>query len=202
MTITPSNLAAFVADTRIAIYEEEQRLNAADARIGDGDTGSMLRRVIDAMAKVDTARAASLADAAMALAQAAMKETGSSLGTLIATAAMAFAKAAKAADNEISANNIGRVVSEMRDSVAARGKALPGDKTVIDSLDAIAVALNTDAAANRSTAAKAANDALDAFRGKPCRIGRARMFPERSTGADDPGMLAIALILQHVTMTQ
>lgn len=200
MTIIPSNLAAFVADARNAIYEEEQRLNAADARIGDGDTGSMLRRVIDAMANTDTAGAASLADAAMDLAQAAMKETGSSLGTLIATASMALAKAAKTADNEISAKNISRVVAEMRDSVAARGKAKPGDKTVIDSLDAIAMALNAGPA-NRQTAAKAANDALDAFRDKPCRIGRARMFPERSTDADDPGMLAIALVLQHMTKT-
>ncbi|WP_299655299.1 DAK2 domain-containing protein [uncultured Jannaschia sp.] len=201
MTLTPKDVAAFVANAHAAIHEEEQHLNAADANVGDGDTGSMLRRVVDAMAKIDTAGAASLADAAMGLAQAAMKETGSSLGTLVATAAMTLAKAAKSADGDIGAGDMGRVVAEMRDAVAARGKAAPGDKTVIDSLDAIAAALD-EGPANRATAARAAADALDAFRDKPCRIGRARMFPERSTGADDPGMLAIARVLNHATVTQ
>ena len=106
MTVTPSDLAEFVADAQAAIHEEEQRLNAADAKLGDGDTGSMLCRVIDAMVGTDTVGAASLADAAMGLAQAAMKETGSSLGTLVATAAMALAKAAKSADGEIGASDM------------------------------------------------------------------------------------------------
>lgn len=201
MTITPSNLEAFVVDARTVIHKEEQRLNAADAKLGDGDTGSMLSRVLDAMAKSDTAETANLTDAAMGLAQAAMKETGSSLGTLIATASVALAHAAKSADGKIGAADMGRVVAEMRDSVAARGKAASGDKTVIDSLDAIAAALNVGPA-NRTTAAKAAADALDAFRDKPCRTGRARMFPQRSTGADDPGMLAIALVLNNATVTK
>ena len=54
MTVTPSDLAEFVADAQAAIHEEEQRLNAADAKLGDGDTGSMLCRVIDAMVGTDT----------------------------------------------------------------------------------------------------------------------------------------------------
>lgn len=161
----------------------------------------MLCRVIDAMVGTDTVGAASLADAAMGLAQAAMKETGSSLGTLVATAAMALAKAAKSADGEIGASDMGRVVTEMRNAVAARGKAASGDKTIVDSLDAIATALNSGTP-DHTTAAKAAADTLEAFRNTPCRIGRARMFPERSIGSDDPGMLAIALVLKHATMKQ
>jgi len=32
---------------------------------------------------------------------------------------------------------------------------------------------------------------LDEFRDKPNKLGRARMFGEKSAGLDDPGMLAI-----------
>ncbi|MCB8838059.1 DAK2 domain-containing protein [Aurantimonas sp. VKM B-3413] len=192
--MTTHDLAGFVAQANEAVQQEEQRLNAADAKLGDGDTGSMLRRVLAAMAKVDVAGAAGLSEAAMALAQAAMKETGSSLGTLVATAAMTFAKEAKAAGNRIEADDMGRVVSAMCDAVASRGRAATGDKTVIDSLDAIARALSAGPA-TLAGAERAARDALDAFRALPCKVGRARMFPEKSTGADDPGMLAIALLL-------
>lgn len=196
MIITIDDLATFIAGMEEAVRREEQHLNAADARLGDGDTGSMLRRVLSAMAKADLRSAAGLSEAAMTLSQAAMKETGSSLGTLVATAAMTFSKEVKAGGNVVEASQMGRIVGVMRDAVAARGRSALGDKTVTDSLDAISRAL-TAGPATLVTAREAACEALDAFRLRPCKVGRARMFPERSMGADDPGMLAIALLLAH-----
>jgi hypothetical protein len=38
---------------------------------------------------------------------------------------------------------------------------------------------------------------LEHFQPLPCKIGRARLFPEKSTGSHDPGMLAIALLLER-----
>jgi dihydroxyacetone kinase-like protein len=40
-------------------------------------------------------------------------------------------------------------------------------------------------------ASDAARAALDAFRDKPNRIGRARMFADKTIGMDDPGMVAL-----------
>ena len=37
---------------------------------------------------------------------------------------------------------------------------------------------------------KATVDALNEFKGKECKIGRARMFAEKSKDLDDPGMFA------------
>lgn len=196
MMITPSDLAAIIADMNDAAIASEQRLNAADAVLGDGDTGSMLRRIMNVMNHVDIARADNLSAAATELAQAAMKETGSSLGTLVITALMSLAKQVKTSGGVLESHTIGSVIAGMRDAVAARGKAEEGDKTVLDSMSAISHALN-DASATRETAARAAWTALDNFRGRPCRVGRARMFPERSKEADDPGMLAVALLLDN-----
>lgn len=196
MSMTPADIADFISDLDAAIGREEQRLNAADAMLGDGDTGSMLNRLIKAMAAARVETALGLSDAVLQLAQASMKETGSSLGTLVATAAMTFAKEAKAAGDKLGAEDMGRVVAAMRDAVSARGKAAPGDKTVVDSLTAIARALD-EGPPTRATAAAAAWSALDDIRDRPCRIGRARMFAERSKGGDDPGMLAVAVLLDN-----
>jgi dihydroxyacetone kinase-like protein len=75
----------------------------------------------------------------------------------------------------------------------ARGGAAVGDKTVIDGLDAVAEALRRAEPADYSTAAaQGSQQALEAFRDRPNRIGRARMYGEKSQGLDDPGMLALA----------
>ena len=125
------------------------------------------------------------------------KETGSSLGTLVGTCLLTIAKEARARGGGLDAADMADVTAAMADAVATRGKASVGDKTVLDSLTAISEALGAGPATQASAAA-AARAILTDLRGKPCRAGRARMYPERSVGADDPGMLAAALLLDEV----
>jgi len=73
---------------------------------------------------------------------------------------------------------------------------------VLDALDAVASALaNLDEEAQNLsvTAASAAHLALDRLRSQVCRVGRARMFPQKSSGSDDPGMLAFTLLLDSLS---
>jgi dihydroxyacetone kinase-like protein len=81
-----------------------------------------------------------------------------------------------------------------RDKMMIRGKAKLGGKTVLDSLDAIARAMDADPTAE--TALKAAETAQAALRNKPATIGRARIFAAKSVGMDDPGMLAMTSIVR------
>lgn len=76
----------------------------------------------------------------------------------------------------------------------ARGGAKLGDKTVVDAV-ATALAGLGDGRDVREAAASASADALARFRDQPCRMGRARMFADRSVGNDDPGMLAFARLV-------
>ena len=86
------------------------------------------------------------------------------------------------------------------EAIRARGGASPGDKTALDALDALSHALHSADPDDFPTAAPAATaDALAAFREKPCRLGRARMFAERSVGLDDPGMLAIHRVVEIIS---
>lgn len=83
------------ARSHARIARLEGQLNAADALLGDGDTGSMLARVIEKMATTDLTATSDVGAAFNALARATMSATGSSLGTLLATALLTFSKTAK-----------------------------------------------------------------------------------------------------------
>ncbi|CAH2805361.1 MAG: Putative dihydroxyacetone kinase (EC, ADP-binding subunit [uncultured Caballeronia sp.] len=84
--------------------------------------------------------------------------------------------------------------------LSARGGASLGDKTVLDSIDAVDQMLNTanDDDNLRDAAQRAAEHALGLYRHKPNRIGRARMFTEKSVCLDDPGMIALLRMIESV----
>jgi dihydroxyacetone kinase len=182
MPITVQTLRDAVARSHSRITRLKDQLNAADALLGDGDTGSMLARVIEKMA----------------VTRATMSATGSSLGTLLATALLTFAKSTKGR-SEIPRSELSGLIEQAIEAMKARGGASLGDKTILDALHSIAQSLiGID---DQSTAALAAEtgarNALEQFKSQPCKIGRARLFPEKSTGAHDPGMLALCLLLER-----
>ena len=192
MSITVASIAAAVTRADKAMGGLEQILNDADAKLGDGDTGGMLARVIGKMAEVDLSSTADPGAALSQLAKAATVATGSSLGTLFATGLLAAGREAKGRAT-LDVGDLSSLFATARDAMIARGGASLGDKTVLDSLDAIAEALKgaeTPEQAARD-AAKAASEALETFRSRPNRIGRARMFGDQTIGIDDPGMLAL-----------
>nr|WP_249792854.1 dihydroxyacetone kinase subunit L [Bradyrhizobium sp. BRP22] len=174
-------------------------LNAADGRLGDGDTGVMLRRLFEAVATAIPAHENDLGIVFQACARACASGTGSSLGTLVTVAMMTLAKATRGR-SEIGWDELGGLLASIRDQMMARGGAKLGDKTVVDMIDAVASALAHCATRDEATVAaqKAAQDALDAFRARPNKLGRARMFGERTIGLDDPGMLAFSRLLAAV----
>ncbi len=193
-------LGAAAARAHAAMAALERELNAADAKLGDGDTGGMLARVIARLASVETQPGDDLGKTFGAFAQAATAATGSSLGTLFATALLAFGKASRGR-TELLPVDFGAILGEARDAMLRRGRSELGDKTVIDALDAVARATAgrqswTDVAASAKTAAAAT---LAEFNDKPCRIGRARMFGDKSRGLDDPGMLAFVRLVDVVS---
>jgi len=196
MPITVQTLRDAVARSHSRITRLKDQLNAADALLGDGDTGSMLARVIEKMAATDLSSTTDVGAAFNAIARATMSATGSSLGTLLATALLTFAKSTKGR-SEIPRSELSGLIEQAIEAMKARGGASLGDKTILDALHSIAQSLiGID---DQSTAALAAEtgarNALEQFKSQPCKIGRARLFPEKSTGAHDPGMLALWLLL-------
>jgi dihydroxyacetone kinase-like protein len=198
-TINKNTLKHAIHASHRGIAELEQQLNAADSRLGDGDTGSMLARVIGKLHEVDLDTAPDLGAAFSLLARAAISATGSSLGTLFATALLTIGKETRGRET-VDWPELGSLLAQACNAMIARGGAKLGDKTVLDALHAVAEAIDgRDQPGVRTLALQALDDILDRFRALPCQIGRARMFGDKSVGFDDPGMLAFAKLTQCLT---
>ncbi|WP_245329017.1 dihydroxyacetone kinase subunit L [Bradyrhizobium centrolobii] len=167
--------------------------------MGDGDTGVMLRRLFEAIAAAIPARENDIGLVFQACAKACASGTGSSLGTLVTVAMMTLAKATKGR-GEIGWDELGGLLASVRDQMMARGGAKLGDKTIVDIIDAVAVAVMPCRTREEVVAAarKEARDTLDAYRDRPNKLGRARMFGDKTVGLDDPGMLAFSRLLAAV----
>ena len=197
MTIDRAVLLPAIDRLKTAMEREFDRLNAADGALGDGDLGVTMTRGMVLVAETAPDLPDDLGQALLRCAQAFTRSSGSSYGTLLATGLMAMAKATKGRTT-IDVAELSGLVGAAQDAMIARGKAELGGKTVLDSLDAVAKALDgvADPAAAAEAAPRAARAALDAFRDRPATVGRARIFAARSRGLDDPGMLAMALIVE------
>lgn len=193
---TTANLRAAAARIATAAADAAAELNAADGQLGDGDLGITVSKGWEQIAANAAAMPDDVGMAFMEGAKAFQKVSSSSYGTLTATAFMAAAKACKGR-TEVPFAETSALVAAARDAMMARGKGALGDKTVLDALDAIARATDglADPAALLAAADKACDAALAEFKDKPNKLGRARMFGERSQGLDDPGMLALRRVL-------
>jgi phosphoenolpyruvate---glycerone phosphotransferase subunit DhaL len=83
-------------------------------------------------------------------------------------------------------------------AMSQRGGGKPGEKTVLDAIDAAraATAGLDDPEVLAAAADQAVAAALERFRDQPSRTGRARIFAEKSVGRDDPGMVAFKRITE------
>jgi dihydroxyacetone kinase-like protein len=170
-------------------------LNELDGRLGDGDLGATLSKCAANVREQLAQPADSLEALLQACAKACARASGSSFGTLLAIGFMRAAKAS-ASHDALDRDRLVELLTTVQEAISARGGAATGDKTMLDSLDSITGALRQcPAGANaqvlKQAACDAAQAAVEAFRERPNRIGRARMFAERSVGLDDPGMVAV-----------
>ncbi|WP_445286986.1 dihydroxyacetone kinase subunit L [Variovorax atrisoli] len=182
-----------------AMHAAAPELNALDGRLGDADLGATLDKCATLMEQALPELPDSLEGIFKRCAQASAKASGSSFGTLLTVALMTAGKHC-AGRESLSTPDVAALLSEVIATLSARGGAALGDKTVLDGLDAIRRALSGAAAdapaLALALAGAAVRESLDAFRDKPNRMGRARMFAEKTIGLDDPGMVALLRMVE------
>jgi phosphoenolpyruvate---glycerone phosphotransferase subunit DhaL len=184
-----------------AMAEHRVELIELDRAIGDSDHGENMDRgfqaVLDKLAEnPPETPGAALKLAAMAL----MSKVGGAAGPLYGTA---FLRAATALGDTayIDAQALAAALAAARDGIVARGKAEPGDKTMVDAWTpaveaATAAASAGDALSVLIAAAEAAEAGAVATDPLVARKGRASYLGERSAGHRDPGAASSALILR------
>ena len=164
--------------------------NTADGKIGDGDLGVTilhgLEEINNNINKFNDDMGANF----MICSQAFVKKSGSSFGTLIAFSFMNISKNLKG-KIECNHDDILSIFETALKTILERGKTNLGDKTIADSLDLIIKKLKNNQ--NYSEVFKSATkQALEDFKGKKIKIGRARMFEDKTKNLDDPGMYALS----------
>ena len=196
MPLTTATLRTAIDGIGARLETEHQRLTALDAQLGDGDLGITLLKAFRALTDIAATLPEDLGQALFACGSAVSKVSSSSFGTLLATALIAVAKDSKDRTS-LDWSELARLLTLAREAMQARGKASLGDKTVLDSIAAVEVAIAEveDPAGALLAARAAAAAALKAFHDQPNRIGRARVYAERSIGIEDPGMAAFAVML-------
>ena len=168
--------------------------NAADGKIGDGDLGVTILHGFEEINNNINKFSDDMGANFMLCSQAFVKRSGSSFGTLIAFSFMNISKNLKG-KTECNHNDILVIFETALKTILERGKTNLGDKTIADSLDLIIKKLKDSQ--NYSDVFKSATkEALENFKGKKIKIGRARMFEDKTKDLDDPGMFALNKLTQ------
>lgn len=195
--LTTADIADAVRRVQAGIADIRDELNAADRVLGDGDTGMTIAGVVAAWSGVLEAPDEGVGALLQQLGRETRRATGSSLGSVLAIGLVAAGKDV-AQRTPIDRTAVAGMLAAATDAIAARSGAAVGDKTILDSLVAVHSAM-VDAPPGRPlgpAAVAGAARALEAFRDRQARIGRARVYGEKSIGVDDPGMRAALLLLR------
>lgn len=182
---------------RLAAHLESsaEELNGLDAQLGDGDLGVTMVRGSRQLLEIREELPDDWGMALLKCAQAFTKTSGSSYGTILATGLMAIAKQKKG-QAEMDSTEWAGLLKLALEAMQQRGKAELGQKTVLDPLSAAQKKLENAPVSSLPELIEVVQQTINDFRDKPCQIGRARIFQDKSIGLDDPGMVAFKRLLE------
>lgn len=200
MSATMYELIKVVGDV---IIENKQWLTDLDAKIGDGDHGINMARGFTAVAEKlsgmgdDKDIATVLKTVGMAL----VTSVGGASGPLYGTAFMRAAAPAQGRQS-IDGETVGLMLAAAINGVKERGKAVRGEKTMLDALEPAYDAYLAAQQAGKtigdslSDAYRAAADGVEYTKTIIATKGRASYLGERSIGHQDPGATSSCLMLK------
>lgn len=181
------------------IIANKDYLCEVDANIGDGDHGiGMAQSFTKAKDKLAARPDAEIAGDIKAFGMGIMGGGGGASGALFSSIYLEGAKvmAGKAAMTPADLAAWWRAGLE---AVKARGKAQPGDKTMVDALEPAVKAMEDNAGAGfpvqLAKALEAANAGVEATKNMVAGQGRSRYAGERSLGQQDAGATSVALLV-------
>ena len=201
-SLTASDISALFRQLRETMEENRDRLTKLDAALGDGDLGiTMAKGFTEAASAVEDEDATDIGRLLMRAGMTIAGHAPSTMGTLIASGFMKAGKELKGSES-VDLGGILTLFSAFTNGIRERGKAEPGDKTIIDALVPAVGVLQNAAGNNASlrealdTAYKAAVEVAESTRSMTARHGRPSYYGDRSVGKEDPGSVVGVLILK------
>lgn len=202
MVITREDVLEWIRAYAAVIADNREYLIELDAAIGDADHGANLDRGFKAvLAKLPELADKDIGTILKTIGMTLVSTIGGASGPLYGTFFLQ-AGLKTAGKLELSLPDWVEALEAAVLGVTTRGKAEPGDKTMLDALlpalQALATCQADDAAAAQalSNSAEAARLGMEATRPMLARKGRASYLGERSVGHQDPGATSSYLLIQ------
>ena len=199
-TVTLDQLVEWLHRFRTLVVENQQYLTELDSAIGDADHGSNMARGMNAVAeKLETPEAVDSLFKTVGMTL--VSSVGGASGPLYGTFFLRIGTTAGAV-TELDAGALSAALRAGLAGVVARGKAEPGDKTMLDAmlpaLDALdaSIAAGADLADASAAAFTSAQAGRDDTEDLVARKGRASYLGERSAGHLDPGATSTVYLFQ------
>ena len=192
MTLTPSLLPPIIEAIADVIEKNAEEITALDQAIGDGDHVINLQRGIQAlMAQRDELSQLDWVAAWQKIGMTLMTAVGGASGSLYGTLFMALSKAAH--EQSLNLQSFADIFTQGVEAVKQRGKAVAGEKTMLDVYIPVAEYLQT-AAANSvalpdvlTNVSRVAIAGMESTRDMLATKGRASFLQERSLSHIDAG---------------
>jgi dihydroxyacetone kinase-like protein len=207
LSITSSAVGDWIRAYAAAIADNRAELVKLDSAIGDGDHGTnMDRGMRKAVEKLDDAGDQDIGAQLKGVGMALVSSVGGAAGPLYGTLFLQMGTAAAGQDELDLAGWTGALENGVK-GVQARGKAEPGDKTMVDALlpalDALRAAQEdgTELGDALRRSADAAAEGMRATIPLEARKGRASYLGPRSVGHQDPGATSSTLLLEVAANT-
>ena len=207
MTISRDAVLDWIKAYAAAIAADKDALTQLDAQIGDGDHGANMHRGFQAvLAKLPGVADKDIGSIFKTVGMTLVSTVGGAGGPLYGTFFMQLGTATSG-KMEMTLADWSAALQAGVDGVVMRGKANPGDKTMVDALLPAAAALKA-AAANGAAlpsalrmAEQAGREGMVATIPLVARKGRASYLGERSAGHQDPGATSSYLLLRTAAET-
>jgi len=179
----------------VAIQDHADELTALDRAIGDADHGINMKRGFTAVAaKLDALAAMPFSAAVTEAGKTLVMTIGGASGPLFGTLFMRLGAELPAA-GEVTRVQLAHAVRAALDAVQARGKAVRGQKTMIDVLGPLSDRLGDDTPLSSVELVECVHQAAQATLPLLAERGRASFLGERSRGHLDPGARSTEIIV-------
>ena len=200
MTLTHDAVEDWMKRFAAGVAENRAYLSKLDGAIGDGDHGTnMDRGMKKALEKLEATDGDDIGASLKAVGMALVSSVGGAAGPLYGTLFLQMGQAT-AGKAELDLAAFTEALDAGVQGVVKRGKAEPGDKTMVDALgpavEALRSASGDDVAEGLSRAADAAREGMESTVPMVARKGRASYLGERSAGHQDPGATSSHLLLK------
>jgi len=201
LSLSASEMAHVVREVAVGIREHSEELRELDATVGDGDLGVTIELAAQAMRDwLNGGDATSVGEILVGVGLQINKVSPSTFGTLLACGFVSAGQAAAAMD-KVHAKDLLVMANEAIAGIEKRGKAVVGDKTLLDALVPAVLAfgkgigVGSEVSQALDAGVSAARSGMYATEQMKARFGRASRRPDGALGIQDAGATAMYYII-------